>query len=111
MVEEAASFSRVSVSKERERFDALMRREGSRIYTLAVRLTGSVADGRDLAERAFVGAFRSFGSLRGDSAFGTRAYRICLDFWKKRQRTKKRSYFLSRFRSEPDNTSPAVIHP
>ena len=97
MTEEAGNLSGDSVSEERRRFDALMRREGPRIYALAVRLTGNVADGQDLAADTFVRAYRAFGSFRGEAAFGTWVYRICLNLWKNQLRARKRRCFWSHF--------------
>ncbi len=84
-------------SNDRERFDALMRAEGSKIYSLAVRLTGNPADGQDLAAETFVRAFHSFSSFRGEAAFGTWVHRICLNLWKNRLRAQKRRHFWSHF--------------
>jgi RNA polymerase sigma-70 factor (ECF subfamily) len=106
----AGNFLEGPGSKERERFDALMRREGSRIYTLSVRLAGNAADGQDLAAETFVQAFRAFGSFRGESAFGTWVYRICVNRWKNRLRAQKRRFFWSHisigFRGEEDDAPP-----
>jgi RNA polymerase sigma-70 factor (ECF subfamily) len=101
MIDDAASaagnFSAAQASKEKETFDALMRREGPRIYALAVRLTGNVADGQDLAAETFVRAFRGFGAFRGEAAFASWVYRICLNLWKNRLRAQKRRRFWSHF--------------
>src|SRR5690242_12721928 len=94
---EIGNLSEGAGSDLRERFDALMRQEGARIYALAVRLAGNCADGQDLAADTFVRAFRAFGSFRGDAAFGSWVYRICLNTWKNRLRAQKRRYFWSHF--------------
>jgi RNA polymerase sigma factor (sigma-70 family) len=100
-------------SNERARFDALMRQEGPRIYALALRLAGNAADGQDLAADTFVRAFRAFGSFRGDAAFGSWVYRICLNTWKNRLRTRQRRFFWSHFSlgGRDDEDAPAFDPP
>lgn len=92
-VDAPRNISDAEESNHKAEFETLMRREGPRIYTLAVRLTGNLADGQDLAAETFVKAFRAFGSFRGEAAFGTWAYRICLNLWKNRVRYEKRRSF------------------
>lgn len=86
-----------AVSEEKARFEALMRDSGPRIYALAVRLTGNAADGQDLAAETFIQAWRHFAKFRGEAAFGTWAYRICVNLWKNRVRAEKRRKFWSHF--------------
>ena len=45
-------------------------------YTLARRLTGNEEDARDVTQEAYLRAFRSLKSFRGDSMFSTWMYRI-----------------------------------
>lgn len=46
------------------------------VYTLAYRLTGNEEDARDVAQEAFLRAFKSLKRFRGDSRFSTWMYRI-----------------------------------
>jgi RNA polymerase sigma-70 factor, ECF subfamily len=58
-------------------FDELVERHRARIYGLVCRLVG-VGEAEDLAQDAFVAAYKSLPSFRGDSAFGTWLYRIAI---------------------------------
>ncbi len=106
--DEERNFSGDAGSKEKERFEALMREAGPRIYTLAVRLTGNGADGQDLAAETFVRAYKGFSSFRGDAAFGTWTYRICVNLWKNRLRAQKRRRFWSHFSLGPSEDGEDV---
>jgi RNA polymerase sigma-70 factor, ECF subfamily len=89
-------------------FEQVMRENGPLIYTLAVRLTGSTADGQDLAQETFVKAYENFSKFREDSSAGTWLYRICVNLWKNRVRYEKRRSFWKHFsleRSGPDEDS------
>jgi RNA polymerase sigma-70 factor (ECF subfamily) len=59
------------------------------LYSLTIRMTGSVADAEDLTQETFIHAFQQIGQFRGESSFGSWLYRIavnkCLN-WKKRER-------------------------
>jgi RNA polymerase sigma-70 factor (ECF subfamily) len=70
-----------------------MRREGGKIYNLALRLAGNPADGQDLAQETFIKAFEHFSSFRGESEINTWAYRICMNLWKNRLRSRARRFF------------------
>ena len=59
-----------------------MRANGPKIYTLAVRLTGNVSDGQDLAQETFVKAYEHWDHFRGEADAGTWLYRICVNGWK-----------------------------
>jgi RNA polymerase sigma-70 factor (ECF subfamily) len=69
-------------------FEELIRRYQQMIHALTFRITGSPSDAEDLAQEAFIQAFRKLDSFRGDSQFSTWLYRIgintCLN-WKKSQ--------------------------
>ncbi|MFZ5650106.1 MAG: RNA polymerase sigma factor [Bacillota bacterium] len=74
-------------------FDELVSRYQSRVYTVAFRFMGNHADAGDLAQEAFIRAFQSLPTFRGDSSFATWLYRIvsnaCRDELRKQQRQKK----------------------
>lgn len=61
-------------------FATLVDRYRDRAYGLAFRLTRSVPDAEEVAQDAFVSAWRSLGAFRGDAAFSTWLYRIV---WRK----------------------------
>ena len=61
---------------DRSAFESLVRATSADTYALALRLTGDEHDARDVVQEAYLRAFRSIGSFRGDSAFTTWLYRI-----------------------------------
>ena len=63
-------------SGDREAFDRLVRITHSDSYALALRLTGSTEDARDVVQEAYLRAYRSVGRFRGDALFSTWLYRI-----------------------------------
>jgi RNA polymerase sigma-70 factor (ECF subfamily) len=87
-------------------FEAMMRANGPKIYTLAVRLAGNAADGQDIAQDTFVKAYAHWEKFRGDADVGTWLYRICVNCWKNRVRYERRRAFWKHFslddRSESD---------
>lgn len=74
-----------------------MREHGSRIYTLAYRLTGNQADAEDLAQETFLKAYRHRNRYQGRAAAATWLYRICVNSWKNRVRHEKRRFFWKHF--------------
>jgi RNA polymerase sigma-70 factor (ECF subfamily) len=63
-------------SGDRQAFDELVRRTFVDTYTLARRLTGNEEDARDVAQDAYLRAWKGIGKFRGDAAFSTWMYRI-----------------------------------
>lgn len=74
-------------------FDELVRRYEGKVYTIAYRFMGNHADAGDLAQDAFIRAYRALPTFRGDSSFATWLYRIasnvCRDEIRRQQRHKK----------------------
>lgn len=69
---------------EREAFDRLVERYQRNVYRLCYRYVNNHHDANDLAQEAFLKAYRAIGKFRGDSSFSTWIYRIavntCLNF-------------------------------
>jgi RNA polymerase sigma-70 factor, ECF subfamily len=61
---------------DREALDELVRLTYSGTYTLAYRLTGNEDDARDVAQEAYLRAYRGLRRFRGDAQFTTWLYRI-----------------------------------
>ena len=61
---------------DNDAFAELVRATQADVYTLAYRLTGNEEDARDVAQEAFLRAFKSLKRFRGDSRFSTWMYRI-----------------------------------
>jgi RNA polymerase sigma-70 factor, ECF subfamily len=75
-------------------FEELYKRFGSRLYTVAYRITGSAADAEDLVQDIFLQVYRRLDSFRGEAALGTWLHRLavnaCLDFVRSKQGRRQR---------------------
>ena len=68
-----------SVAGDRSAFDVLVCRHQRTIYGVCYRFTGDHADASDLAQDAFVRAYRGLARFKGDAAFGTWLHRIAVN--------------------------------
>lgn len=64
---------------EREAFDLLVARYQRPIYRLCYRYVNNHEDANDLAQEAFLKAWRAISRFRGESAFSTWLYRIAVN--------------------------------
>ncbi len=60
-------------------FDELVRRYQERIYGLVYHMTSNHEDANDLAQEAFVKAWKALKNFKGDSSFYTWVYRIAVN--------------------------------
>jgi RNA polymerase sigma-70 factor (ECF subfamily) len=60
-------------------FNQLVERHKREAYFVALRLTGSHEDARDLAQEAFIRCYQSMENFRGDCSFRTWLYRIVIN--------------------------------
>ena len=71
-------------------FEPLVTENQTKVYHLALRLLGNEADAADAAQDAFVRAYTSLSSFRGDSRFSVWLYRltnnICIDYLRRQKR-------------------------
>lgn len=64
---------------EKQAFDLLVRKYQHKVVQVISRYVANQADALDVAQEAFVKAYRAIGSFRGDSAFYTWMYRIAIN--------------------------------
>ncbi len=71
-------------------FESIVREYEKNVYNLALRMSGDREDALDISQEAFLKAYHSLRSFRGDSKFSVWLYRIvsntCLDFLRERKR-------------------------
>ena len=87
--EEYAVVKRVRAG-DTDAFEALVTAYQKQIYNLTLRYVSSPEDAADLTQEAFLRAFRSLDSFRGDSRFSVWLYRlatnVCIDLLRSRGR-------------------------
>lgn len=76
---EDAELVRLAQAGQRDAFDLIVQRHQRRVYQLCYRFVGNHEDASDLAQDAFVRAFRALPRFKGESAVGTWLYRIAVN--------------------------------
>ena len=64
---------------ETSAFDVLVERHRRQVYQVCYRFVGNHEDASDLAQDAFIRAFRALHTFQGKSAFGTWLYRVAVN--------------------------------
>lgn len=78
-----------SLKQDHEAFGQLIDRHASRIITLAYRMVGDRTEAEDLAQEAFLTAFKALPTFRADAKFSTWLYRIAANKCKDWLRAKR----------------------
>ena len=95
--EQEAAVIRAVLNGDVNAFETLVKEYEKNVYNLALRMTGNSEDASDMSQEAFIKAYNSLSSFRGDSKFSVWLYRIvsnvCLDYL--RSRTRKPTVSLS----------------
>lgn len=94
-------------------YDELVRRYQERIYATIYHMTANHEDANDLAQDAFIKAYRALKSFKGDSSFFTWVYRIAvnktINFLKQRKKRAQMSLNDLDFNAEHDPDLIALI--
>lgn len=81
---------KLSIQGDTRAFEELVAQYQNKVYALSFRYMGNEEDAYDMAQEAFIKAFRSLRSFKGNSSFSTWLYRIttnvCLDELRRRKR-------------------------
>lgn len=75
---------------ESDAFDLLVRRYQHRVVALVSRYVGDWSEAQDVAQDAFIRAYRAIGSFRGDAQFYTWLHRIAINTAKNHLQAMKR---------------------
>jgi RNA polymerase sigma factor RpoE len=94
-------------------YDELVQRYQERIYATVYHMTANHEDANDLAQDAFIKAYRALSTFKGDSSFFTWVYRIAvnktINFLKQRKRRTQMSLDDLDFNAEHDPDLVALI--
>ena len=81
---------RLSQLGDQSAFEQLVVRHQDLVFSLAFKLTGNKEMANDVAQEAFIRAWKAIDKFRGDSTFGTWIYRITVNSaWTLRKKAKK----------------------
>ena len=98
---------------DNDAFSLLVEKYQTKVYNLALRMSGNEDDAFDLAQESFVRAWRNLGGFQFESSFSTWLFRltsnICLDFLRARKR--RAAVSLTMTDDEDEETQLAVPDP
>jgi len=73
-----------AIDGDKRAFEELVRMHQGRVVSLCTRMLGRRSTAEEVAQEAFVAAYRNLRKFRGDSRFGTWVYRIAINRCKNR---------------------------
>ena len=76
-------------------FDTLVENHANFVYNVALRMMGKPEDAEDVAQEAFISAYRAYGRFRGESRLTTWLYRITVNAALMKLRKEKRARTLT----------------
>jgi len=86
----------------REAFDVIVERHQRQVYHLCYRFAGNHEDASDLAQDAFIRAYRGLHSFKGQAAFSTWLYRIAVNVCLNRVGTRAQKWTTLDVADQPD---------
>ena len=91
--EEEARLVREIRAGDGDAFETLVREHQTRVYNLALRMTGNEEDALDISQETFLKAWRTMGKYRGECSLGSWLYRIAsnlsIDLLRKNKRQQR----------------------
>jgi RNA polymerase sigma-70 factor, ECF subfamily len=71
--------ARLAAKGDAAAFEEIHSRYRSLVYSIALRMTGNLADAEDLTQDSFVSVLRRVGTFRGEASFSTWLYRVAVN--------------------------------
>ena len=91
------SQNRIEDSGAAAAFDRIVEEHSSFVYNVAFRMMGNPQDAEDVAQEAFISAYRAFERFRGESKVTTWLYRITVNAALMRLRKEKKARTLTQY--------------
>jgi RNA polymerase sigma-70 factor (ECF subfamily) len=112
MIQSEASLQAALAGDKMSGFEELYRAHYRRVYSICLRMTGSIAEAEDLTQEVFIQLHRKLGSFRGESAFTTWLHRLTVNqvlmHFRKRS---VRSELTTEDGEMPDSVDPDTTNP
>ena len=89
--------NRVEESSATADFDRIVEEHSNFVYNVALRMMGNPQDAEDVAQEAFISAYRAFERFRGESKVTTWLYRITVNAALMRLRKEKKARTLTQY--------------